>query len=93
VAGDDDRADVNIAALQPFAFYQLGEGWYVRSSAVSTYDFETGNYAVPLGLGLGKVFQTDRAVINAFVEPQYTVAHEGDGQPEWGVFAGLNFQF
>lgn len=93
VAGEDDRADVNIAALQPFAFYQLGEGWYLRSAAVSTYDFEGDNFAVPLGLGLGKVFQTERAVINAFVEPQYTVAHAGDGQPEWGVFAGLNFQF
>ncbi|WP_223424494.1 hypothetical protein [Tateyamaria pelophila] len=34
VADDDDRADVNIRALQPFAFYQLGDGWYLRSAAV-----------------------------------------------------------
>lgn len=93
VAGEDSRADVNIAALQPFLFYQLGEGWYLRSAAVSTYDFETDNYAVPVGFGVGKVTKTDRAVVNTFVEPQYTLIHDGDGQPEWGIFAGVNFQF
>lgn len=93
VAGEDDRADVNIGAFQPFGFYQLGQGWYLRSTATWTYDFETDNYAVPIGLGVGKVTQTDRAIINAFIEPQYSVATEGDGQSEWGVFAGINFQF
>jgi len=92
-AGEDNRADVNAGALQPFGFYQLGEGWYLRSAGIWTYDFETDNYAVPIGLGLGKVTQTDRATINAFVEPQYSVATDGDGQPEWGIFAGVNFQY
>lgn len=93
VAGEDDRADVNIGAFQPFGIYQLGQGWYLRSTGTWTYDFETDTYAVPVGLGVGKVIQTDRAIINAFVEPQYSVATDGDGQPEWGIFAGLNFQF
>ena len=93
VAGEDDRADVSIGAFQPFGFYQLGQGWYLRSAGIWTYDFETDNYAVPIGLGAGKVFQTDLATINAFVEPQYSIATDGAGQPEWGIFAGLNFQF
>lgn len=93
VAGDDDRADVNIAAFQPFGFYQLGKGWYLRSAGIWTYDFETDSYAIPIGLGVGKVTKLDRAVMNTFVEPQWTVAHEGDGQPDWGIFAGVNFQF
>lgn len=93
VAGDDDRDDVNIAAFQPFGYYQLGSGWYLRSSGIWTYDLESDDYAIPLGLGLGRVVPMDRTVVNAFVEPQYTVASEGDGEPEWGIFAGLNFQF
>lgn len=93
VAGDDTRADVNVAAFQPFAFYQLGQGWYLRSTGIWTYDFETDNHAIPIGLGAGKVVKLDKAVMNAFVEPQYSVATRGDGQPEWGIFAGLNFQF
>lgn len=93
VAGDDDRADVNVAAFQPFGFYQLGQGWYLRSAGVWTYDFETDNYAIPVGFGVGKVTKLDRAVMNAFIEPQWTVDHKGDGQPDWGVFAGINFQY
>nr|WP_299902449.1 hypothetical protein [uncultured Ruegeria sp.] len=93
VTGDSDRSDVNIAALQPFGFYQLGQGWYLRSAGIWTYDFETDNYAVPIGMGIGKVIKLDKAVMNTFIEPQYTVAHEGDGQPEWGILAGVNFQY
>ncbi|WP_201455699.1 hypothetical protein [Tropicimonas marinistellae] len=93
VGGDDDRADVNLGAFQPFGFYQLGQGWYLRSASVWTYNFETDDYAVPLSLGLGKVIRTDRAVVNVFAEPQKYVWTSGDGQPEWGVFAGVNFQF
>lgn len=93
-AGDDDRSDVNYGALQPFLFYQLGDGWYMRSTGTWSFDLEAGNYAVPLGLGAGRVIKTDRAVVNIFAEPQYTVAHEGDGQPvKWSVYTGLNFQF
>ncbi len=92
-AGDDDRDDVNVAALQPFLFYQLGQGWYLRSASVWTFNLENGNYAIPVSLGAGRVIKTEKAVVNMFVEPQYYVAHEGDGQPKWGVFGGINFQF
>lgn len=93
VAGDEDRADVNLGAFQPFVFYQLGQGYYLRSTGVWTYNFENDAYAVPVGLGLGRVIPTDKATMNLFLEPQYTVARDGDGQPDWGVFAGINFQF
>lgn len=93
VVGDDDRADVNIGAFQPFGFYQLGQGWYLRSAGIWSYNFENDAWSIPIGLGAGKVIKTDRAVINAFIEPQYSVATHGDGQPEWNVFGGVNFQF
>lgn len=92
-AGDGARGDVNAAAFQPFIFYQLGGGTYLRSSGVMTYDFETDSYAVPIGLGIGQVIKRENGVFNIFIEPQYTVASKGDGQPEWGIFAGLNYQF
>ncbi len=93
VAGDDDRSDINVAAFQPFIFYQLGQGWYLRSTGVWNYDFETDYYSIPVGLGVGKVTKMDRAVVNAFIEPQWTVERKGEGQPDWGVFAGVNFQY
>jgi hypothetical protein len=92
-AGDDDRRGVNIGNFQPFIFRQLGEGWYLRSTAVSGYDFDNNGYVVPIGLGVGKVFHVGETVVNAFVEPQYSVLRHGPGQMQWGIFAGLNFQF
>jgi len=92
-AGDDDRDDVNVGAFQPFLFYQLQKGWYLRSSATWTYNFENDAYTLPIGLGLGKVIKTEKAVVNMFVEPQYSIAKRGNGQSEWGLFTGVNFQF
>ena len=92
-AGESDRANVNAGAFQPILVKQLGEGWYLRSTAIWTYDFETDNYDIPIGLGAGRVVQTPKTTINLFAEPQFSVASRGNGQMEWGVFAGVNFQF
>jgi hypothetical protein len=89
-AGDGDRADVNVATFQPNAIFQLGGGTYLRSSAIMTYDFENDGYSVPLGLGLGQVLKRGKTIYNLFLEPQWTVADEGEGWPEWQVFLGLN---
>lgn len=92
-AGEENRADVNSGAFQPILIKQLGKGWYLRSTAIWTYDFESDNYNIPLGLGIGQAKKLDKVVVNYFIEPQVSVASSGDGQPEWGVFAGVNFQF
>ncbi len=92
-AGDSDRSDVSFGAFQPFGMLQLKDGWYLRSTGTWTYDFEHDYYAVPIGLGVGKVFPRNGVVYNAFVEPQYSIATDGPGQPETQVFFGLNMQF
>lgn len=92
-AGDDDRQDVNIAAFQPFAFYQLGGGTYLRGAPIWNWNLENGNYSMPLGIGAGQIIKHDKTVYNMFIEPQFSVADEGPGQPEWQVFVGLNLQF
>jgi len=92
-AGEDDRDDVNLGAFQYFAMYQLGAGWYLRSTPVWAYNFEDDSYSVPLGLGIGKVIPTKAVVMNLFVEPQVSVADDGDTWPDWQIFAGFNMQF
>lgn len=92
-AGADDRDDVNLGAFQPFVFYQLGGGTYLRSTAVMAYDFEHSGYSVPLGLGIGQVVPRERVIFNVFVEPQVSVADKGAGWPQWQAFLGLNMQF
>ena len=92
-AGDDSRSPVNVLAVQPFYFFQLGGGLYVRGSAVAVFDIENDKYNVPVGLGIGKVVPTSKAIFNLFVEPQYTILSRGAGQPELQIFIGVNTQF
>ncbi len=89
---DDDAPDQSRAFFQPFGLYQLGEGWYLRSTGIWNYDFETDSYATPVGFGVGRVLVTAPAVINMFFEPQYSIFTDGQGQREWGAFFGANFQ-
>lgn len=93
-AGDGDRATQNNLTVQPFFVYNLPEGWYLRSTASWTFNLATNDYAIPIGAGLGKVWtQPGGSSVNLFAEPQWTVAHDGIGQPKFQVFAGINFQF
>ncbi|MBY5868518.1 hypothetical protein HFN58_27535 [Rhizobium leguminosarum] len=93
-AGVEDREDVNLLTVQPILNINLSDGWYLRSSATWNFNLESGSSYIPVGAGVGKVFQLDKGVtMNAFVEPQYTVWHDGAGAPRWQIFAGVNFQF
>jgi hypothetical protein len=91
-AGDNDRRKTNLATAQPIMTLQVGQGYYVRSSAIMTMDFEQSRYLFPLGLGAGKVFKIGDVVANAFIEPQLTIYAKGDFQPAVQFFAGLNLQ-
>ncbi len=92
-AGNDDRETINMAAFQPFAMFQLGGGTYLRAAPIWVYNIENDDYSVPLGLGIGQVFKKDKTVYNLFIEPQFSIAERGAGQPEWQIFVGLNMQF
>jgi hypothetical protein len=93
VAGDDDRATTSVLTPQLFGILQAGGGYYFRFTPIATFTLASGNYNVPFGVGAGKVFKVDATVINAFVEPQYTLLAHGAGQPLFQIFTGLNLQW
>jgi hypothetical protein len=92
-AGDDARPTTSLLTAQPGAIMQVGSGYYLRTSGLWQFNTETGDYSIPFGLGAGKVMRAGAAVLNLFLEPQFTVLHEGAGQPAFQVFAGMNLQF
>ncbi len=92
VAGDSDRDDTSLLALQPFVILQMGKGWYLRSTAIAAFNLETDSYNVPIGLGVGKVIPAGKMVFNVFAEPQFTILDRGAGQPETQLFIGFNTQ-
>lgn len=84
----------NVLTVQPFIFRNIGKGFYLRSSAISTLDTSNGTGVLPVGLGLGKVTHLRSGqLLNVYVEPQVSVAVNGDSQPRFQVFAGFNLQF
>lgn len=94
VAGQSDRENVSLATFQPIVNYNLSDGFYLRSTATWNFNLESGDYSIPIGFGIGKVIPLGKkATMNAFIEPQYTVASQGAGAPKWQIFAGVNFQF
>ncbi len=77
---------------QPLLFYNLGNGFYLRSTGIASFDLGR-NAVVPVGLGLGRVFELPGgASLNTFVEPQYSVIQNGPGVPSFQVFAGMVVQ-
>ena len=93
IAGDSSRPDTSVLAAQPFYFFQLGNGNYIRGAPIWVFDLENDTYHVPFGLGFGRVVPTEKIVFNFFVEPQFTILSEGDGQPEFQLFMAINMQF
>ena len=93
VGGDADKPRTQYIAAQPFFIVQLGKGYYLRSSPIWFFDLEKPTYNVPFGLGAGKAIPTDKVIYNLFIEPQFSMAVRGIGQPAIQIFAGVNVQF
>jgi hypothetical protein len=92
-AGDDERADTSVLVSQIFWMWQLGGGTYLRMAPAWYFNLRNGDYNIPFGPGIGKVIMTDKIVYNIFIEPQFTILHDGVGQPALQIFTGLNLQF
>jgi hypothetical protein len=93
VAGDEARVSTALLIMQPFLLFQLGKGAYLRSTALWNFNLYNNAYNVPLGIGAGHVAKAGNLLFNIFLEPQFTVLHEGAGQPALQIFGGLNCQF
>ena len=92
-AGDEARAGTSILAAQPLLTLSMGGGYYFRSTPTWIFDLENDRVLMPFGLGVGRVFQGLGGIVNAFVEPQFTVYSKGDRQPAFQLFTGLNLQW
>jgi hypothetical protein len=92
-AGERTRPDAQAATFQPIAALSVGGGYHVRSSGIWSFDIGDDKRLVPLGAGFGKVFKTGNTIVNALIEPQFTVYRDGIALPSFQLFTGLYFQF
>jgi hypothetical protein len=83
-----------VTSVQPNVFYNLDQGYYLRSSAVMTFDTYSHTRVIPIGFGAGKVVQlVGGYTLNAYIEVQPSVYRAGVGAPRFQVFTGIKIQF
>ena len=92
-AAEAGRRSVSTLQFQPLVTRNLADGFYLRSTGTWTFDFATRTNVVPIGIGVGKVWKVSAGTVNAYFEPQYSIAHRGPGQAKWQLLAGLTVQF
>ena len=92
-AGEQTRPDAQTLTFQPIAALSVGGGYYVRSSGIWSFDIPNNKRVIPLGVGFGRVLKIGNAIVNASIEPQFTVYHNGTGLPSFQLFSGLYFLF
>ncbi len=93
-AGDSDRADVSQGLVEGFVNYNLDDGWYLLTDSVATinWEAESDQLTLPLGGGVGRIFNMGKQPINAKVEAYYNVLRP-DTAPEWTLGASFVFLF
>jgi hypothetical protein len=91
-AGEPQRADVNALFLTPFAVYQLGHGWFIRSQPQMMFNWKSGRQLLPLDLGVGRVFRIGRQDVNVFVEPFWNISHDAPA-PRYGITFGASLLY
>lgn len=84
-AGDSDRPDVNRGFFQYFIVRQLGDGWYVNSAPILTFNWkaaEDQKWVVPFGLGAGRLIFVGKLPLNLQIGAYYNVVKPDIG-PKW----------
>jgi hypothetical protein len=83
-----------LTTVQPNVFYNLHDGWYLRSSAIMRFDTSTHTTTIPVGLGAGKVIHLGGGyTLNLYAEAQPSVYRSGTGAPNFQLFTGIKLQF
>lgn len=91
-AGNDSRQDVSATYLQPFLSYTTKMQTIFTFNTESTYDWENGQWTVPMNLSVAQLVKLGKMPVQFFFGGRYYVETAANG-PDWGLRAGVNFLF
>jgi len=92
-AGDSDRDDVSKLSFQPILTKHFDKGWYAGTVDVPwTYNWETSDWVLPLGLKVGKVINIGKQPVNLFAEGYGSPTNDG-ASPKWSFKLSVTFLF
>lgn len=87
VAGWGDES-VSLTTLQGFAAYLPGNAWSISTSPISTYNWKTETWTVPINLSVGKTVILGKTPWKFSVEANYYTQRPDAFGPQWMV--GIN---
>jgi hypothetical protein len=83
-----------VTTVQPIGYYNLKDGYYLRSSAIMSFSTYSHTSVVPVGFGVGKVIKLEGDyVANVYAEAQPSVYTYGRGAPNFQLYLGAQIQF
>jgi hypothetical protein len=91
-AGDSDRSSVNQFFLQPFINYNLEDGWYLSSRPAFVGNWNSNDWTVPLGAGIGKIVDIGGQKVNLRFESYYNVVTP-DNAADWTLKFNVTLLF
>jgi hypothetical protein len=87
VLGSSARASISQLQLKPIVNYNLSDGWYLLSNMTVVSNWHTQSdqqWTVPIGAGIGKVFDLGEHKLNTRLESYYNIVRP-DQAPDWSV--------
>lgn len=84
-AGDSNRADVNATFLQPFVTYTTRTATTFSLNVESTYDWEGGQWTVPVNSGVSQVLRVGGQLVQVGAIARYWAAGPERGPHGWGL--------
>ncbi len=87
------KENVNKMFIQWLLNYHYKPGWYVGwGDLPMTFNWKNGKQNIPLSVKWGHTTKIGKQPVDMFVQPFYTIAHEG-ASGEYGVKFSLTFLF
>lgn len=92
-AGASDRADVNATFLQPFVTYTTRTATTFSLNVESTYDWERGQWSVPVNGGVSQVLRLGGQLVQVGAVARYWAAGSDSGPHGWGLRLNVTLLF
>ena len=93
VAGEDDRADINLSFVQPFLSYITKTKTTLGLNTESTYDWENEAWSVPVNATVAQLLKIGPQILQVTLGARYWADSPDNGPEGWGARAAVTFLF
>lgn len=94
VGPNNGNPDINATYLQPFISYTTKDAWTFTLNTESTYNWEAGEWSVPINAVASKLVHFGKQPVQFFAGARYWADSPADSGPTgWGARAGFTILF